>query len=80
MDPNTLSPAGETKPWYLSKTIIGSVVAAGAIVAGFFGVSIDEATKSVILDQTEALIAAGFALVGTLLAIYGRVAAKKTIG
>lgn len=67
------------KPWYASKTIIGAAVMGTAIVGGFFGVDIDEATKKVVVDQTEALVVAATALGGTGLAIYGRFVAKKAI-
>ncbi len=80
MEKDDLGPVGETKPWYASKTILGAIVMAATIVLGFFGVTIDETTKAVILSQTEALIGAIVALVSTLLIIYGRVKASKAIG
>ncbi|GJD93384.1 hypothetical protein [Methylobacterium iners] len=69
----------ETKPWYLSKTIIGTAITGVAIVGGFFGVDLDEETKKLVVDQTEALVVAGAALGGTVLTIYGRFAAKKAL-
>lgn len=79
MEKDDLGAVGETKPWWASKTILGAIVMAATIVLGFFGVTIDETTKAVILSQTDALITAGAGLFGTLLIIYGRVKATKAI-
>ncbi|GJD97734.1 hypothetical protein [Methylobacterium iners] len=67
----------ETKPWFMSKTIIGTAITGVAIVGGFFGVDLDEETKKLVVDQTEALVVAGAALGGTVITVYGRFAAKK---
>jgi len=80
MEKDDLGPVGETKPWYRSRTILGGALTALAVVGAFFGVKIDEATKAVILDQTEALIAAAVAITGALLTVYGRFKASKAIG
>ena len=80
MEKDDLGAVGETKPWYASKTILGAILMAATIVLGFFGVTIDETTKAVILSQTEALIGAATALIATILIIYGRVKATKAIG
>lgn len=80
MQQDTSGTVGETKPWYLSKTIIGAGISAGAVAAGFFGVTIDEATKQVILDQTSAVIGGVVILSGLAMTIVGRVTAKKAIG
>ncbi|SMO75399.1 hypothetical protein SAMN06269117_1263 [Balnearium lithotrophicum] len=69
----------ETKKWYESKAIWGAVVTIFAIVLGFFGVQIDEQTKQVLINETTAFASAAAALVGSLLAIYGRVKAEKKI-
>lgn len=80
MEQDDLGAVGETKPWYASKTIIGAAVTALALVAGFFGVTIDEATKQVLIEQSTALLSAGGILVGVVLTIVGRVTARKAIG
>ncbi|MCJ2050883.1 hypothetical protein [Methylobacterium sp. J-070] len=80
MGNDTTATVAETKPWYLSKGVIGALVAAAAIVAGFFGVKIDPTTQQVVADQATAVIAAGVALGGAVLALYGRLKATKLIG
>lgn len=69
-----------TKPWYLSKGVIGSLVAGAAVITGFFGVKLDPTTQQVVTDQVTAFATAGTALAGTALALYGRVTARKVIG
>ena len=59
---NNTPVTGETKPWYLSKTIIGTAITGVAIVGGFLGVDLDDETKKLVVDQTEALVVAGAAL------------------
>jgi hypothetical protein len=71
--------AVENKPWYLSKTIWGAVVA-------FLGVVMPKLASALGAspgDQADTLvnIASGVVgLVGTTLAIYGRYKATATIG
>ncbi|MGC5778819.1 hypothetical protein [Methylobacterium sp. NFXW15] len=69
-----------TKPWYLSKGIIGSLLAIVAVIAGFFGVKVDAGTQQVVADQLTTLLAAGAALLGSLLGLWGRVSATRRIG
>ncbi|MCB8836089.1 hypothetical protein [Aurantimonas sp. VKM B-3413] len=66
----------DTKPWYLSRTIWGSVVALAAAGAGIFGYEVDAGTNEAL---TSALIE-GAGAVGAIVAIYGRLAARSTIG
>lgn len=84
----------ETKPWYLSKTIWGIVVAAAGFALQKFGVSepvlpanpdfeagkaFVEAVKAA-KGSVESLIAVGMQVVGFLLALYGRIKADTKIG
>lgn len=69
----------ETKPWYLSKTVLGGVIAAGAGVAGLFGINLDALTQAELLAHLDMIVTAGSALVGGVLAIYGRLKATKSI-
>lgn len=69
-----------TKPWYLSKSIIGSLLAIAAVIAGFFGVKVDASTQQVVADQLTTLLAAGAALIGSLLGLWGRFSATQRIG
>ncbi|MEX6505612.1 hypothetical protein [Jiella sp. M17.18] len=66
----------ETKPWYQSRTIWGGVVALIAASAGYFGYDLDPGAHEAL---TNALIS-GAGAVGAVVAIYGRLAAKSTIG
>lgn len=69
----------DTKPWYLSKGILGPLVTVLALIAGAFGVKIDPATQGLIVDQVSGAITAVVALVGALVGIYGRITATTTI-
>lgn len=66
----------DTKPWYLSVTIIGSVVAVGATGLRMAGFDITVADQQVLTD-TALNIAA---IVGSLAAVYGRVKATRKVG
>jgi hypothetical protein len=65
-----------TKAWWQSKTIIGGAVAVTAGLFGLFGVDIDAPTQESIVHN---LVAIGSSL-GGLVAIYGRLKAKHTLG
>lgn len=60
------------KPWWQSRTIIGTLVSSAAIIAGVIGFELDA-------DQVTELAVAGAALAGNILAWYGRVKASKVI-
>lgn len=66
----------ETKPFWQSKTIIGSFISILAVVLGFFDIGLDEASQSDIVDAILAITAS----TGSLLAVYGRIKAEKKIG
>ena len=63
------------KPWYLSRTIWGSIVALVAAAASAFGMEIDDATQSAFVDVALQLVAVG----GSLVAVVGRVSATSMI-
>jgi len=65
----------ENKKWYESKTIIASIVVVAATVGGFFGYTIDQDTQ----DRAVDLALAGVAVIGNIVAIWGRVKASKAI-
>lgn len=66
----------ETKKWYASKGVWGSVLAIGAGAAGIFGYTIDADMQV----QAVELLAAGGSVVGGLIALVGRLLASKAIG
>ncbi|MCB1386565.1 MAG: hypothetical protein KDJ80_11585 [Nitratireductor sp.] len=65
----------DEKPWYLSKTIWGSLVAIAAALASALGVSLDAASQAEITEVIVQLAGAA----GALIAIYGRLSATDII-
>lgn len=63
----------KTKPWYLSKGVMGS---AGAIIAGILGLWYSDIKAD---DVTNVLIAAG-GTISAVVALWGRLSAKDKIG
>jgi hypothetical protein len=69
----------EEKPWYLSKGVLGPLVAVVALIAGAFGVKVDAATQALVVDQVIGAVSAGVALLGAIVGIWGRITATKVI-
>jgi len=65
----------EEKPWYLSRTIWGSLIAVAAALGSILGISLDQATQTELADIVVQLAGAA----GALVAIYGRLAATEII-
>ena len=65
----------EEKPWYLSKTIWGSLVSVAAALAAAFGVAADAHSQQAIAEAAVQLAGAA----GALVAIYGRLTATRII-
>ena len=65
----------ETKQWYQSTSILGSIVTVIALFASIFNYTIDVEAQ----DQIVSIIIAVFGLVGSVYAIVGRVKATKSI-
>lgn len=65
----------DEKPWYLSKTIWGSLISVAAAFTGMIGMSLDPATQGEIADALVQIVGAA----GALLAIYGRLRATDVI-
>ena len=65
----------DQKAWYLSRSILGSIVTIIALVAGLFNLTIDTETQNGIVEL--AMVIAG--VFGSVVAIYGRIKASKTI-
>ncbi len=59
-----------------SRAVIGGLIAVGAGIAGLFGIDVDSQTQSALATTAIDLASA----VGGLLAIWGRMRAKTTIG
>ena len=69
-DPNAFSPAG--KSWFLSRGVIGSVVAIIAFAVQWKGWHIDQG--KLVVDITQAI-----GLIGAIIALYGRIKADQPI-
>lgn len=65
----------DEKPWYLSKTIWGSLISVAAALAGLAGITLDPVAQNAIAEAVVQLVAAA----GALLAIYGRLSASEVI-
>ena len=66
----------DTKYWYQSKTVWGSLIAIMASVLHAGGFELGSEAQNELADSIVALVGA----VGGLLAIYGRLSAEKRVG
>lgn len=67
------------KPWYLSKGVLGPVLAIAGMAGTAFGVDVGAGEQVAIVDQTIAAVGAVTTLIGTLLGLYGRIVATSRI-
>ncbi len=58
-----------TKPWYKSKTIIGSIVAILALIAGAFGYEVGPEAQEELVTALIGVVAGGFAIYGRIKAV-----------
>lgn len=65
----------ETKPWYLSRTVWGALIAIAASIGGAFGLMLGETDQSTL---TDAILQAASA-VGALIALFGRLSANQIL-
>lgn len=65
----------DTKPWYMSRTVWGALIAIAASIGGAFGIMINEVDQAQLADTALQIVGA----VGALFALYGRLAAEKVI-
>ena len=65
----------DQKVWYMSKTILASIVTVIALIAGGFNLTIDAQTQEGIVELATVIVG----VVSSVVAIYGRVKASKTI-
>jgi len=65
----------EEKAWYQSKTILASIVTVIVLIAGAFNYSIDAQTQEGIVELVSVVVG----VIGSVVAIYGRVKASKAI-
>lgn len=70
----------DTKPFWLSRGVMGPIVAILAMVLGWVGgVQVDAATQAVVVDQVVGLASAAVVLIGSVMGIIGRLRARKPI-
>lgn len=65
----------DLKPWYLSKTVWGGLLAIAASVLNLAGIELSEGDQATLADQLTAF----FAAAGGILAIAGRLAANRRL-
>lgn len=65
----------DAKPWYLSKTVWGAVVAIGASLAGLAGVHVDTSVQTSMIDAAFQVASAA----GGLIALLGRISANHKL-
>lgn len=62
----------DPKPWYLSKAVLGGLV---AVVAGLFGLDIGDDMQANVVEHIDSVVG----VAGGALAIYGRLKATGSI-
>lgn len=65
----------DEKPWFMSKTIWGSLIAVIAALVTSIGITIDGTTQSAIAESAVQLVGA----LSSIFAIYGRLSATDII-
>lgn len=65
----------DAKPWYLSKTVWGAIVAVGASLAGLAGVHVDGGTQASLVDAAFQIVSAA----GGVIALLGRISASHRL-
>ena len=66
---------GDQKVWYQSKTILASIVTVIALIAGGFNLTIDVQTQGEAVELASVVVG----VIGSVVAIWGRVKASKII-
>ena len=67
---------GNSKTWWQSKTVWGGLIALLAGIAGIFGYTLHPEDQNLIVEAGTSVVA----LVGGVIAVWGRVKASKTVG
>ena len=69
----------DTKPWYKSKAIIGSVVTTACLILMVFKVGVSPAEQEQVTDRIVQVVEAAGAFIGVALAIWGRIKAESKL-
>ena len=65
----------ETKPWYMSRTVWGALIAIAASLANAAGIEIKAGDEGELAD----ILVSAAGTVGGLIAIYGRISARRPV-
>ncbi len=66
--------------WFVtSRGVMGPLLAIVAVALAAKGVEVSPETQALVLDQLDAIVLAGMALLGSLLGVWGRVKAKGDV-
>jgi uncharacterized membrane protein HdeD (DUF308 family) len=67
------------KPWYLSKTVWGGIVAVIAGILSLFGKEVSPELQRTLTEQAVVIASGVASIVGGIVSIYGRFKADKRI-
>jgi hypothetical protein len=71
---------GQDKPWYLSRTFLGSAIAfIFTCLAVFFGIVVDAGTIQIVVDNISTIISAIVALYGIIMTFIGQIKKKPIV-
>jgi len=71
---------GENKPWYMSRTFLGSAIAfIFTCLAVFFGIVVDAGTIEIVVNNISTIISAIVALYGIIMTFIGQIKKKPIV-
>lgn len=65
----------ETKPWYTSRTVWGALIAITASLANAAGIEVSAGDEGELAD----LLVSAAGVIGGLIAVYGRISARRPV-
>ncbi len=65
----------ETKPWYTSRTVWGALIAIAASLANAAGIEVSAGDEGELAD----LLVSAAGVIGGLIAVYGRISARRPV-
>lgn len=69
---------GENKPWYLSRTFVGSIIAfVFTCLTVFLGIEFDQGQITFLTDNISTMITTGIALYGVIMSFIGQIFKKQ---
>ena len=71
---------GKDKPWYMSRTFLGSAIAfIFTCLAVFFGIVVDAGTIEIIVNNVSTIISGVVAVYGIILTLIGQIKKKPIV-